>query len=725
MKKMRMDYRHIITAVITAGLILVSVFCFTESYVRIGESARDFGLAVAGFFCELFGIEYGFNAASLNNLSSAISLDIIVNSESIKNKFVAFGKAFISRQNFFEYIMTIVNGARVLIYVIPALLLLIVLFAIVLKRVLAGENNAYNKQSRPLRIFKKFELSVWIRIKCFVKSYIEYLKLHRAVLMIWIAIGIISLNLVAIVLELLSNFFYISIFLDFSGIFIQIQKLLTDLSMWTRIPIWVWIPIVIAIILHWRKSVGLKRLYSRESKNAAFVKNLSSVGVITAFMGAGKNRFGTDVMMTKQKQFRSMAYEIMLEVDYLFPEFPWAKLQNKLRALIKKHYLYNISSCEQYACRLKNIIKNCTGDEDTFRSYERNYKNGKISDEFLFGYEWKKFGLYKSNGIKMEFLGDVLEDYIKAYFIYSSPTSMIFSNYAISIKADKKDMGNLPIWSWNWFEDNLASPEKRQNAHVLDMDMLRLGKKVVKNNRNANAFEYGLVAISEIDKERGNQFDTRELKKETENANQKNDNFNASFKMSRQMTNIRGRGFFFALVDMQRLGSLNLDLVELGDNLVVGKSSDLEILVPFFAFDELIYQIIVPWFTTIYTDYSFRRADRSLLIYLIKKIACAVNLHYVSMYNRFGCIEHEVTINEKTTSKYFIMPKKIYCDVYSTDMMASFFRKKASYSKKGINDIPTFKGVRATADELAEMNSYMVNSWLENLSDAEKDNLDE
>lgn len=721
MKKIHIDYCHIISIVITVGLLLISGFCFTESYVRIGESFRDLGFAIAGFFCALFGIEYRFNAGVVNQLSSALTIDIVVNSESIKNKFVAFGNAFISGDNFIEYINYIFSGGQIAIYVFLIAVPVLVILALLFLKLFAGENNLCDKVSLPLKIFRKLEFSVYLPIKQVIKNYIDYFKSYRVVRWIWIIIAVISLNFVTIIIELLACYFYMLISFDFSGIFIQIQKIIADLSILTRVPLFIWIVGIIIFILFWRKSIGLKRLYSRESHNGAFVNGLSSVGIITAKMGVGKNRFETDVIMTKQKQFRNMAYDIMLEVDYLFPEFPWAKFQNKLRVEMKKHRLYNISSCEKYAHRLKSIIKNYADSAAIRKNYQKNLKTGRISEEFLFGYEWEKYGLYKNNGLKMEFLGDALEDYIKAYFIYTSPTSMIFSNYAISIKAEKSDRGNLPLWCWNWFGDvNLA--DERQNAHIIDMDMLRLGKKLKDNNGNANALEYGIISISEVDKERGNQFDTKELKKETEEANQKNDNFNATFKMSRQMTNIRGRGFFFALMDMQRLGSLNLDLVELGDSIVIGKCSEMKMLVPFFAFDELIYQIIVPWFTTKYTDYCYRRGDNSLMLYLLKKIACSVNLHYLSMYNRFGCLEQEITVNEKNTAKYFIMPKKIYSDVYSTDIMASFFRQKASYSKKGINDIKTFAGVRATSDELSQMNSYMVNSWFDNLTDIENKN---
>lgn len=56
----RIDYRHYLCIAITAGFVLLGVFVFGSAFTRLIEAGRDFGLSVAYYFCEIFGIPYSF-----------------------------------------------------------------------------------------------------------------------------------------------------------------------------------------------------------------------------------------------------------------------------------------------------------------------------------------------------------------------------------------------------------------------------------------------------------------------------------------------------------------------------------------------------------------------------------------------------------------------------------------------------------------------------------------
>ena len=47
-----------LSVLITAAFALLAVFVFSDSYLRFGEAAKDFGLSVGYYFCTLFGIEH-------------------------------------------------------------------------------------------------------------------------------------------------------------------------------------------------------------------------------------------------------------------------------------------------------------------------------------------------------------------------------------------------------------------------------------------------------------------------------------------------------------------------------------------------------------------------------------------------------------------------------------------------------------------------------------------
>ena len=68
------DYRHYICAVIT----LVFLLCWTlfpNALGRLVESMRDFGVSLAYYVCELFGIEHGITP-TVNDLPKVPFFDI-------------------------------------------------------------------------------------------------------------------------------------------------------------------------------------------------------------------------------------------------------------------------------------------------------------------------------------------------------------------------------------------------------------------------------------------------------------------------------------------------------------------------------------------------------------------------------------------------------------------------------------------------------------------------
>ena len=101
------------------------------------------------------------------------------------------------------------------------------------------------------------------------------------------------------------------------------------------------------------------------------------------------------------------------------------------------------------------------------------------------------------------------------------------------------DLGNFPLWNIDLFRCSpIDSYNNSKFSHILDFDMLRLGKKVIENNKNSNAFEFGIIVITEVGKERKNTLELKETKKNDDEANQKNDLFNSWLKMARHLLNL-------------------------------------------------------------------------------------------------------------------------------------------------------------------------------------------
>jgi hypothetical protein len=277
------------------------------------------------------------------------------------------------------------------------------------------------------------------------------------------------------------------------------------------------------------------------------------------------------------------------------------------------------------------------------------------------------------------------------------------------------DLGNFPLWNTDFFKkDTRLLDAFDRHAHILDFDSLRLGRKVIKDNPNADSFEFGVIVITEVGKERGNTLDHRELKKKEAGTNQKNDLFNAWLKMVRHSATVDNFPFVKVITDEQRPESWGADARDLAEIVHIKKSGEQRLAMPFFSLGELFYSFMFPWFTDKYYDYRYRRGDNTLANHLIKKGVTALHNYYTRIYNTFGYCALNVVVESGTQdgpikkNRYFLMSKKIYSRRFSTDCFSEFFREKALRSKVGINDLEEYKTERATFEELKKQNSYFI-----------------
>ena len=132
-------------------------------------------------------------------------------------------------------------------------------------------------------------------------------------------------------------------------------------------------------------------------------------------------------------------------------------------------------------------------------------------------------------------------------------SSLIISNYSIRTDSILSDIGNFPAWDTDFFKrDSKLLDSFFRHAHILDFDSLRLGKKVLADNPRKDSFEFGVVVITEVGKERGNSIENAEKKKKDGGANQKNDLFNSWLKMVRHSATVDNYPFVKVITDEQR-----------------------------------------------------------------------------------------------------------------------------------------------------------------------------
>ena len=472
--------------------------------------------------------------------------------------------------------------------------------------------------------------------------------------------------------------------------------MLVDALTWWGIAIILW-----CLFCRFRKQIAMSKLRRFEARNCGFINELPIVSMTCGSMGKKKTTIITDMALSQEVMFRQKAFELLQKNDMKFPYFPWICFEKDMLNCIEHGTIFNLASVKDWVEKKRS----------------RFAKNGDPQKR-LYGYDIERYGMVYDDALRVWHLYDVLSSYAQLYFIYIITSSLMVSNY--SIRSDNRliDALNFPIWSMDFFPETTV--EDGRHAHILDFDVLRLGKKLIDNNPNAGSFEFGVVLISEVGKERGNNLELKEVKKNNDEANQKNDLFNSWLKMCRHSATVDNFPFIKVFTDEQRPESWGADARELCDIIHIVGSGKQRLALPFYTIEEMLTEWTFNRFIDLYYDLRFRRGDNTLLVYILKGITAWLFKRNAKIHNRFGYsisnIEKERgTMDGKIEKKkYYLMNKKIYARRFSTDCFSDYFNDLAKKTKIGLNDYLEYATEKATVDELKEQNSYFINALYKN-----------
>lgn len=718
---------HVVCAVITLSFLALGVFEFFGSVGRIIEAGRDFGLSAAYYFCQICGLPHNITP-TVNEFpkipffdfmggGQAPAVPIPEDWQGFTEKWSAYWQLWVNGENFLSYLSFLGRFLLILsqslLIIVPVVLLAYMLF----RRLLKNYNNDYDKDSVPLRVFKRISSVTYRPVKAWLLRFCCFVRENGVYWKIWLALWLFYFNAFTIVLEFIAYYLYLVSSFDFTTAYRQVYKLILDL--WTGLtffPVWAWCVAAVVLLSVIARKIAYGRLRHNERRNRGFLNERGVVTVVGGVMGAGKTAFITDMALSAEVQLRDQAFEIILESDLKFPYFPWCNLENELKRAIAFHKVFSVSSCKAWLQKKR-------------RRWEKTPCRAKV-----FNYDYERYGLECDDKLKVSDAWAVAEDYACAYFIYTVQSSLLLANYAIRVDGLLSDLGNFPLWNSDFFSrDSRMQQAYSRHAHILDFDMLRLGKILLKDNPNRNAFGFGVYVISEIDKERKNTPELSEVKRNTDECNQKNDLFGVLLKMSRHACVIANRVFVKVLADLQRPESLGADVRELGELVTICGQSEIVPLLPFFSpfhFFALLYDWVFAKFTNLYVQYRYIRSDNTLSMHILKSITAAMQRHYTSVCNTFGCgvlslaVESGKMNGEQIERRWYKMPKKVYANRYSTDCLAGIFERRAEQNNVGIDDLPEYAGSRATWEELQAQHSHFQND-MERVNEGAEDMTDE
>lgn len=689
----------VLTVCITLVFALLGWLVFAKSYIRLWETMKDFASSIRVYCYNIFRLG-GETLPTVTNNSTVLGWDTILpeNVKELTTNTKTYFELFFSKSNLqgwaLKSAVKLLDFSKAITILLPSILILFFVF----RHFFLKENNRYNKDTLPLKVFKGASNIIYQPVKRFVLQYVEYVKENSAIYTVWVIIWICHLNLASIIIGFLAYYFYFAGTFDFGSFIKQFGKLIIDFQViFIYFPYWSLLPVAYIIFDNIRQKRAYNKLRHMEQKNRGFIKGLPIVSMTCGSMGKKKTTIITDMALSQAVIFRGIAYERLKKYDMEFPYFPWICFENELMNCMEYGTVYNLATIKEWMKKKRS----------------RFDKHGDVNLQ-LFGYDIARYGDTYDDKLKVSSLWDVLETYAQLFYIYVIQCSLIVANYSIREDDAIISKGNFPLWQSDFFPKRY--PTENRHSHILDFDVLRLGKKLMENNPNSGSFEFGVVVITEVGKERGNNLELKEIKKGTEETNQKNDLFNSWLKMCRHSATVDNYPFVKVFTDEQRPESWGADARDLCDVVRIVSSSDLRLALPFYTIEDMITEWTFNRFINFYYDMRFRRGDNTLTIHLLKTITSWLFRRNLRFVNTFGysvsSVEKERgTLDGKPEkNRYYLMNKKIYSSRFSTDCFSDYFNDMAKKSKIGLSDYVEYCTEKATVEELKQQNSYFINS---------------
>ena len=445
------------------------------------------------------------------------------------------------------------------------------------------------------------------------------------------------------------------------------------------------------------RKIGYDRLEHNERCNRGFINEMEIVTYIYAPMGKGKTTMLMSMALSLEVQLRDDALEIMLECDVCFPNFPWLALERALKRAYECHEVYDKWSCIRFIRKLR-------------KKFEDNPCN-----ENIFGYECKRYPLTFDNELYIENIWDTIKDYALAYTIYTTQTALIISNYSIRIDTLMYNLGNFPVWDSSFFKrDSRLIDSFSRHSHIMDYDMVRLGKQMIKDNPNRYAFGWGVWVYTELDKEVKNTQEQQELRADDDECNPKNDLMHVLFKLSRHACMIRNRNFVRILADMQRVENITANMRQIGNVALIAERGEHDTVLPWFSLYRLFSPLLLRiknGLDNVQVDDRYLRADNRLISGALRKIRSIIGRWDLRNQSLFGWRPLYIELQSgRMDGKvkeyvYYIQDKKDYARRNGSDCMSSVFESRGELNTVGLDDLATFADYIATQDELMSMNS--------------------
>lgn len=692
---------------ISAYLCLFSLIMLFGRYGvcldRLIESLRDVGTSFAYYFLYLFDRQDRITPTVIRMPAFSVEDYLPFDFVEIERKLDILFENIIDVERFFGYCSFLVRGLN-LVLVVLTLILPCVALLFYLRFCNYTKQHVERKEKKRLHQ----RLPRWIGIGWHqgtkvVSDYRRFLKKNEKYAYVLLVIWLVNTNLMTILCEAVAYYFYILASFDVASIFGQLVKLVFDLilALWA-LPIWLWLVVGYGLFDKIRINVALDSLRHMEAKNRGFYNSLSMVVMITGSMGTGKTRMAVDMALSFENEFRDRALDLMLKNMLRFPHFDFLRFQKSLMEEVKEGRVNNWAGCRRW-------VREC----------RTRYEEEPCSDK-LFGYDEKRYSMTYNDGLKILNIWDMLENYAQEYFLYVSVSSLIISNFSIRCDVDQTNPEYFPKWNGDFFKrDPVDMPETSRYAHIIDFDLFRLGCQMNQANKISGAFEFGVIVLTEIGKERGNALENQEYKKNSTKANPKNDMFNAWMKLLRHAGTVEGVCFVRLICDEQRAGSWGADARDTATVLNIKEVLEQETVLGGNWFAPMITCTLLPWYLKYYKKVLTYGNARVPSVERLHAVVSGISAYCDRRLNQYGykvatVAKQDGTLeDEPVDHEVYVSFKKDYAKRYSTDCYKEYFAERALSAEYDFINSDTYKDDCALLEELERQNSYLVAGLLD------------
>ncbi len=684
-------------------LLGVTVWLSWNNFGPYWISIKDLAINFAKYLITLFyQIERPspFSVIDISVLEkSMFSINAAVWSERIRAYFVMM----INGHNLMRWGASLLNFLiRVMQIVIYAAAPIVLLwFVLKAKYFRLSLSRNLDKKSIPLQMWEKFYEKIVMPVINWTRDFALFFYYRRVYFASLIFILLFGTNVLKAAIDVLSWFFYFVVSpLAIASVFELLLVLLIDLLPFlVNVPLFVYLVVAYAIFRKIARRNAIRRLRHFEAMNRGFVKSKGSVLMWVGTVGTGKTKTMTDFLYCTEEIFRDGLFDIIKKSELRFPNFPWAKLERSLHVEIKNHRIINRIGAKDYVSQL----------ETTFMQ--------KPCSEFIFDYDYKKYGFDYFDGLFVETIWERMKIYAMAYFCYILNTPLVAANYGIRFRYSRMYEGHFVLYNYDYLTmDNRYLDEYSKYAKVLPMDDMRRTRFMIPMNPNRYTLDCCAIGINEIGKERKNAPELEDTERGAEEANQKNDGFNLTVKYARHISMIDHKSFYRIYMDDQRPTSLNADLRELSDSIFdMGKAmlGEQKVAIWFWWLEPIICEWIIDKRNDFHYRFRFNRSDQTLLIRLWGWLAKKATMYMETMINNYGYKSDKLSFTDGDISgdyqnhPYYFINKKMYSRTYSTDTAGEYFENEFRKAKRGFNELRTFTSERATVEDLEATEGYV------------------